>query len=81
MLTGFATEPLGFTLKNIISVATPANGSNTFRVEAALERADSRLRPGMEGVGKIAAGRRSLGWIWSHGFFDWLRLVAWKWLP
>lgn len=81
VLTGFATEPLGFTLKNIISVATPANGSNTFRVEASLDRADSRLRPGMEGVGKIEAGRRSLGWIWSHGFFDWLRLVAWKWLP
>lgn len=81
VLTGFAAEPLGFTVKNIVSVATPANGSNTFRVEAALDRADARLRPGMEGVGKIEAGRRSLAWIWSHGFFDWLRLVAWRWLP
>ena len=29
------------------------------------------LRPGMEGVGKIEIGRRSLAWIWLHPLIDW----------
>ena len=33
----------------------------------------------MEGVGKIGAGRRKLGWVLLHGLFDWLRLNLWSW--
>ena len=39
------------------------------------------LRPGMEGIGKVVVGERSLLWIWTHGFFDWLRLALWNWMP
>jgi hypothetical protein len=35
----------------------------------------------MEGVAKVVAGRRHLVWIWTHAFFDWLRLLLWAWLP
>jgi putative peptide zinc metalloprotease protein len=31
----------------------------------------------MEGVGKVEAGERSLLWIWTHRFTDWLRLKSW----
>ena len=31
--------------------------------------------------GKIEAGERSLLWIWTHRFTDWLRLKSWEWLP
>jgi hypothetical protein len=53
-----------------------------FRVEAQIDGGNAaRLRPGMEGVGKVSVGERSLIWIWTHGFFDWLRLALWNWMP
>jgi hypothetical protein len=39
------------------------------------------LRPGMEGIGKISAGRERMIWIWTHGLTDWLRLWVWSWWP
>ena len=51
------------------------------RVEARLDRRDLKLRPGMEGVGKINAGEQSYAWIWTHRLSDWLRLQIWTWLP
>jgi hypothetical protein len=50
-------------------------------VEARLEKIPERLRPGMEGVGKIEIGQRKLAWIWSHEVINWLRLKTWNWLP
>jgi hypothetical protein len=44
-----------------------------------LDQASRRLRPGMEGVGKVSVGDRHLLWIWTHGLTDWLQLWAWKW--
>ena len=40
-----------------------------------------KLRPGMEGVGKISIDRRKLIWVWTHKAVDWLRLQIWKWKP
>ena len=39
------------------------------------------LRPGMEGVGKIDAGRRKQIWIWTHKISSWLRMFFWSWWP
>lgn len=80
VLTGFAAEALDFKVHNI-SMAQAEEGKNLFRVEARLDRSDVKLRPGMEGVGKIAVGERSYAWIWTHRLVDWLRLQAWNWLP
>jgi multidrug resistance efflux pump len=80
VLAGLTGERLDFAILNI-SVAAPAEGRNAFEVEAALDAAPASLRPGMEGVGKIDAGRRRLLWIWTHRFTDWLRLKAWEWWP
>jgi hypothetical protein len=33
----------------------------------------------MQGVGKIAIGRRNLAWIWAHPLIDSARLWAWRW--
>ena len=57
------------------------DGRNYFRVEALIERPTERLRPGMEGVGKVSVGERRLVWIWTRSFIDWLRLSLWTWLP
>jgi len=40
-----------------------------------------KLRPGMEGVGKIQVERRKLGWIWTHKIVHWLRMWVWSWWP
>jgi multidrug resistance efflux pump len=80
-LTGLVGEPLGFTVKAITSVSTAQDGRNFFRVEAQLERVPAGLRPGMEGVGKIAAGEERLVWVWTRNFVNWLRISLWAWLP
>jgi multidrug resistance efflux pump len=80
-LTGLLGEQLPFTVKAITSVSTAQEGRNFFRVEAELDRAPAGLRPGMEGVGKVAAGEQRLAWIWTRNFWNWLRLSLWAWLP
>lgn len=75
-------ERFGFAVRKITSVNTAKEGRNFFRVEAELEaEAGARLRPGMEGVGKISVDERKLVWIWSRSSVDWLRLKIWSWLP
>ena len=80
-LSGIPGERLRFAVKTITPVSTAQDGRNYFRVEAQLDDASARLRPGMEGVGKIGVGSRKLIWIWTHPLTDWLRLWAWRWLP
>ena len=80
VLTGLAADALDFKVQNI-SMAQAEEGQNLFRVEARLDRSDVKLRPGMEGVGKVTVGERSYAWIWTHRMLDWLRLLAWTWLP
>jgi hypothetical protein len=80
-LSGIPNERMEITVQQITPVSTTQEGRNFFRVEAHLEGLAERVRPGMEGVGKIVAGDRKRIWIWTHGMIDWLRLLAWKWLP
>jgi hypothetical protein len=81
VLTGFSSSALSFWVKSVTPVATASEGRNYFRVEAQVEQAGARLRPGMEGIGKVIAGERSLLWIWTRTLTDWMRIALWKWLP
>jgi RND family efflux transporter MFP subunit len=81
VLAGVPGEPLGFTVEKVTPVSTPKDARNFFRVEAALHGTLDRLRPGMEGVGKIEVGRRLHVWIWTRQVIDWLRLQVWTWMP
>ncbi|HYU69597.1 MAG TPA: HlyD family efflux transporter periplasmic adaptor subunit [Burkholderiales bacterium] len=75
-------ERFGFTVNTVTPVNTAKDGRNFFRVEASLEdQPGARLRPGMEGVGKVYVDERKLVWIWTHGLTDWVRLWLWTWLP
>ena len=66
----------------VTPVNTAKEGRNFFRVEAAFTKSPGpRLRPGMEGVGKVSIDRRKLVWIWTHSFTDWVRLWLWSWMP
>jgi biotin carboxyl carrier protein len=65
----------------ITPISTAKEGRNYFRVEAELTETSPRLRPGMEGVGKITSGRYRLAWIWTHEVTEWIRLKVWSWWP
>jgi hypothetical protein len=80
-LSGMLSDRLAFHVEQITPISTPQEGRNFFRVEARLQSSAQRVRPGMEGVGKIEVGERKLIWIWTHSLVDWLRLSIWKWLP
>ncbi len=69
------------TVEKITPVSTTEEGVNFFHVEARLDETSERLRPGMEGFGKISVERNRLIWIWTHGLTDWLRLWSWSWWP
>jgi RND family efflux transporter MFP subunit len=84
VLTSLPGKVFPLRIRQITPVSVAQEGRNYFRVEAALTQpADGdaiQMRPGMEGVGKADAGRRSLLWIWTHRFVDWLRVKSWEWL-
>jgi RND family efflux transporter MFP subunit len=81
LLSAFPSEPVEVTVTNVTPVSTAKDGRNFFRVEAALDQPHDRLRPAMEGAGKIEIDRRLLVWIWTHQVVDWIRLTLWTWLP
>jgi RND family efflux transporter MFP subunit len=74
-------DAVPFTVEKIVPVATARDGRNYFRVEARLEQATARIRPGMEGVAKIDIGRRRVVAIWLRSSIDWARLTLWTWWP
>jgi hypothetical protein len=81
VLTAMPSTPLPVVVKRVTPVSTAEDGRNYFRVEAQLEHGADRLRPGMEGVGKVDVGDRKLIWIWTRYLVDWVRLQAWYWWP
>jgi hypothetical protein len=81
VLASIADQAFAFTVVSVTSVTTAREGRNYFRVEGLLEQAHERLRPGMEGVGKVEIERRRLIWIWTHRLVNWARLFLWTHLP
>ena len=81
-LTGMPGDVIEIHVDKITPISTAEEGRNYFRVEASL-LADppAMLRPGMEGVGKVDAGRRRLVWIWTHKISSWFRMFFWSWWP
>lgn len=81
ILASIARDAFPFKVANVTSVTTAREGKNYFRVEALMDQANERLRPGMEGVAKIDIEERRLIWIWTHRMLNWLRLFVWTYLP
>ncbi|MDH3387112.1 MAG: HlyD family efflux transporter periplasmic adaptor subunit [Gammaproteobacteria bacterium] len=80
-LSSLSKQQFPLLVEQITSVAKAEDGANIFRVEASMPNAPALLRPGMEGIGKIYAGKERLIWIWTHEILDWLRLWIWSWWP
>jgi hypothetical protein len=77
----FASQPgrtFGFTVEKIEPVARTKDAGGVFSVRARFEgEAEPWWRPGMSGVARIDAGRRSLLWIVTHRTVDFLRMWWW----
>jgi hypothetical protein len=69
------------TVESITPVTEVREGDNVFRVEAAIGDDVARLRPGMEGVVRLAGDEQRLVAIWLRPAWDWLRLTFWRWMP
>lgn len=78
-LGAFSDRALPFRVARVTPVATTREGRVFFEVEGTLEESPRMLRPGLQGVAKITAGERPLGWIWTHRIFEWLRFALWSW--
>jgi len=81
LLSAFPEEIIPVSVDTVTPVSEAKEGRNFFRVEARLEQPHDRLRPGMEGAGKIEIDQRLYIWIWTHQVVDWIRLALWSWLP
>ena len=81
VLAALPDEVFGLHVTRVSPVSEQVDGANVFRVEAALDRTTERLRPNMEGVARLDAGRARLIWIWTHHLMDSARLALWSWWP
>ena len=82
VLSPMPSQRFPILLEKVTPVSAAKDGRNHFRVEAQLEAGpDPRLRPGMEGVAKIAVDDRHLIWIWTRELLNWVKLKAWAWTP
>jgi len=81
VLTALPGRSFPIETRRITSVAGVKDGRNVFRVDAALSRPSDVLRPGMEGIAKIAVDDRPLPMIWTHDLRNWARLAIWRWMP
>jgi RND family efflux transporter MFP subunit len=82
VLSSMPGSHYAFVLDKITPVNVAKEGRNYFRVEARLDgEGAGRLRPGMEGVGKIQVDERRLIAIWTREMRNWIRLKLWAWMP
>jgi hypothetical protein len=81
VLSALPQDNFDFIVAKVTPISTAKEGLNYFRVEATPEKISDRLRPGMEGVGKIYVDRRKLISIWTRDLREWLRLWVWSWWP
>jgi RND family efflux transporter MFP subunit len=81
VLTALPDRRFDLHVIRVTPIAEPSDGSNTFRVEARLDATSPQLRPNMEGVAKLNAGRHLLIWSWTHHLIDAARLRLWSWWP
>ena len=79
-LTSLPDKTFAFYVKRITPAASSKDGRNFFEIEGALKTNNlATLRPGLEGVAKISAGKRSSFWILTHRIVDWATLTLWSW--
>ncbi|MCB9838426.1 MAG: HlyD family efflux transporter periplasmic adaptor subunit [Phycisphaeraceae bacterium] len=75
--TAEPSRRVSFVVTRIDPIALDEERGGGFRVVAELESAPGWLRPGMEGVAKIDAGRARYAALWTRRLVDWVRMRLW----
>ena len=83
-LVSLPGKTLPFRVLSITPAATTKDERNFFEVEGQLQLSASAngaiaLRPGLEGVAKIEAGKHAIIWTLTHRVVDWAKITLWKW--
>ena len=70
-------EKYPFTIDRIVPMGETKDAENTFTVYATLGRSSPDWLAGVEGEARVDIEPHPLIWIWTHSFFDYLRLKLW----
>ncbi len=70
-------EVVPFKLSKLHPMPETRDGENVYVAEALVPNPDGSLRPGIEGVARLKAGRRNVTWVASRKLLNWLRLRLW----
>jgi biotin carboxyl carrier protein len=70
-------EYIRFVVERVNPAAEVVNDRNVFKVRARLLESRPWMRPGMEGVAKVAVEKRPYAWIWSRKVVNWIRMKLW----
>lgn len=81
LLSALPDRTFPMVIGSVTRVAQASEGVNGFEAIGTVDSRDPSVRPGMEGVVKIDAGRRNVAWIWFHPLVDWLRVKIWALIP
>jgi biotin carboxyl carrier protein len=81
LLSALPDQTYPLMIDSITRVAQTSEGVNGFEAIGSVDSKDPSVRPGMEGVVKIEAGRHNVAWIWLHPLVDWLRIKIWNLIP
>jgi multidrug efflux pump subunit AcrA (membrane-fusion protein) len=81
LLAGQVAARVPFEVTSVTSVARVVDGANVFRVEARVDEDLRGVRPGMEGVAKIAVGEGPLIAVWTRTLRHWISVTLWAWTP
>lgn len=65
-------------LEAVMPVAVSEQGRSAFQITAVIDGGANKLRPGMQGVGKVLIGERSLLWVYTHKMVELVQYYAWK---
>lgn len=78
-LKALPATDLDFVVNKVSPVFEDKAGGIAYRVEASFNQPNNALRPGMQGVAKIAVTERSFAWIYFHEIYYAVRFWLWSW--
>jgi len=78
VLSAMPGKSFEFQITTITPITEVRDGGTVFRVEANLNAADNKFRPGMIGIAKVSVGQRLLISIWTEDLRKWLSLKLWS---
>ncbi|MEO1534312.1 MAG: HlyD family efflux transporter periplasmic adaptor subunit [Planctomycetota bacterium] len=78
----FATDarpeaPSSFSIERLAAMPEMRNGSSVYVAKGSVVEPEEWLKPGMEGVARVAMGSKPVWWIASHRVVDYFRMNFW----